>query len=102
MINAFLHSDQAKATDVLRIEALAVILNGEQDMLSVLAHANPHGLRFRVACAVVQRLLHHAIAAGVVVIRKVVGDSICLYAYPYASTLGDFSRVPLKCRHQAE
>ncbi len=52
--------------------------------------------------AVVQRFLHDAIDAGLVVFGKLFGHLFGIHIHPDAAAFGNLARLPLQRRHQAE
>ena len=76
MMDALLHADQAEAAHAAGVEAAAVVLHGENNFGALLLHHDLDGARLRMARAIVQRFLHHAINTGPEIVGQFVGGVV--------------------------
>ena len=74
--DAFLHADEAEAAFDFGLEALAVVLNGEEEAVGLLTDSDADGLRLGVLGAVVQGFLDDAVDAGFMLLGEVFGNAV--------------------------
>ena len=101
MPDSLFHAQQSHSPRAQWIESTSIILHAEEDTPVFSPYGYLDGPRLGVLGAIVQCLLHHAVDAGRMFLRKFVGD-IAHYLYSQAIPLGYFSGLPIKRRLQSE
>ena len=102
MSHALLNSQQSHPFFVTGIEALSIVSHRKQQPRRLLLHGNRHIARAGVLHAVVQRLLHHAVDAGLVLFGQVLGHVFGDHLHPHAAALRDLARLPFERRDQSQ
>jgi hypothetical protein len=70
--HSFFDSQEAETFRLFDIETLSVISNGEREVVRFLQHLYSYRRRVRMPRTIVQRFLHDAIDAGLVLVRQIV------------------------------
>src|SRR5579872_6076414 len=94
--DALFNPQQTQAFGIPDIEPTAIILNRETQVFRLLQDLDADRRCMGMSSAIVQRLLNHAVDAGLVIVRQVVGDQICRNGHVHAGLPRHLSCLPFK------
>jgi hypothetical protein len=102
VFHSLLHAEQAEAANPCCVEALAVILYREVELVWFLMDDDSHVARAGMPRGVLEGLLNNPVDARPVFVRQILRYVLGNHLHPHARASGDLTRLPMQSRHKTK